>query len=121
MSEGFGIYNTKGTAAWNNTIIGSDGFDAIGLWSSTLGTVIGNNVSGFTPDSSVGLAQIYLDHNTTHDLVVCAEPSDTVVNQGTDNLIIGCQQPATTAEATIGRAAPDTSVPKPSLPKRKPF
>jgi hypothetical protein len=121
LSEGFGIYNTKGTAAWNNNVTGSGGYDAIGLWGSTLAAVAGNDVSGFTPDPSVGLAQIYLDPSTTQDLVVCAEPSDTVLNQGTNNLIIGCQQPATTAEATIGRAAPDTSVPKPSLPKRKPF
>jgi hypothetical protein len=119
LSEGFGIYNTKGTAAWGNTIIGSDGFDAIGLWSSTLSTVIGNNVSGFTLDPSVGFAQIYLDPSTTHDLVVCAESSDTVLNRGTDNVIIGCQQPVTTPEAATRGAAPDTSMPKPSLPRKK--
>ena len=84
---------------WNNTITGS-GYDAIDLLgSSTMSTVIGNKLSGFTPDSAVALAQIYLDPSTTHDLVVCAERSDTVFNQGTNNIVIGCHQPAAAAVA----------------------
>ena len=112
LSEGFGVYNTKGTAAWNNTVTGSDGQDGIGLWSTTLDTVINNNVSGFTVDSTVGLAQIYLDPYTTQDLVVCAERSNTVLNQGTNNIIIGC----TAAKDSV---APAVSAPKPNLPKDK--
>ena len=91
FSDGIDAYNTQGTAIWNNRITGT-GFDAIGLSGSTLSRVIGNNVSGFTPDPSVGLAQIYLDSATTQDLVVCAEPSDTVLNQGTENIVVRCQQ-----------------------------
>jgi hypothetical protein len=116
LSEGIGINNTTGTAAWNNSITGSDGFDAIGLYSSTLATVVRNNVSGFTVDSTVGNAQIFLDTSTSRDLVVCAEPSDTVLNQGTNNAVIGCQQPATT-----GSVAPAIAAPRPNLPKGKPF
>src|SRR5208337_4984964 len=117
---GIGVYNTKGTVAWNNSVTGSDGFDAIGLWSSTLSTVIGNNVSGFSVDSTVGFAQIYLDPFTTQDLVVCAERSDTVLNQGTNNTIIGCQ-PVTSPAAATDSVAPAVSKPKPNLPKGKPW
>lgn len=90
LSDGIDAYNTKGTAIWNNNITGT-GFDAIGLFGSTRSRVIGNNVGGYTPDPTVGLAQIYLDPTTTRDFVVCAEPSDTVLNQGTNNIVIRCQ------------------------------
>ena len=113
LSEGIGVYNTKGTVIWNNSVTGTDGFDAIGLVNSTLDSVINNNVSGFTVDSTVGNAQIYLDPATTHDLVVCAERSDTVLNQGTNNTIIGCQQSTASAEAAKSAA-------RPSLPRKKP-
>lgn len=113
LSEGIGVNFTKGTAIWNNSVTGTDGLDAIGLWSSTLDTVIGNNVSGFTPDPTVGNAQIYLDPSTTHDLVVCAERNDTVLNQGTNNIVFGCQQSTASAHAA-------TSATRPNLPRRKP-
>ncbi len=121
LSEGFGIYYTKSTAAWNNTITGSDGFDGIGLWGTTLDTVISNNVGGFTVDSTVGNAQIYLDPNTTQDLVVCESPSTTVLNQGTNNTVIGCQQPATTPAAATENVAPAVSTTLPIPPKGKPW
>lgn len=121
LSEGFGIYYTKATAAWNNTVTGSDGYDGIGLWSSTQSMVIGNNVSGFTVDSSVGYAQIYLDPNTTQDLVVCESPNTTVLNQGANNIIIGCPQPAMTPEAATENLAPAVSTPLPTPPKGKPW
>lgn len=117
LSEGIGINNTKGTVTWNNSITGSDGLDAIGLYSSTLATVIRNNVSGFTVDTTVGNAEIFLDPSTSHGLVVCAESSDTVLNQGTNNTVIGCQQPIT----ATGSADPATVRPRPNLPKIKPF
>lgn len=112
LSEGIGVWYTKGTAIWNNSVTGKDGYDAIGLNSSTLDTVINNNVSGFTVDSAVGLAQIYLDPSTTYDLVVCAERSNTVLNQGTNNAIIGCQQSTASAEAA-------TSATRPNLPRKR--
>jgi hypothetical protein len=118
LSDGIDAYNTRGTLIWNDTITGS-GYDAIGLRGSTLSSVIGNNLSGFTPDPAVGLAQIYLDPSTTHDVVACAERSDTVLNRGTDNIVIGCQQPEATPEAATVRVAPAVATPKPNLPKGK--
>lgn len=115
-SEGIGVYYTKGTAVWNNSVTGSDGTDGIGLWSTTLDAVVNNNVSGFTVDSTSGLAQIYLDPSTTNDLVVCAERSDTVLNQGTNNAIIGCQQSTASAEAATQTAASAT---RPNLQRKK--
>ena len=78
-----------------------------------------NNVSGFTVDSTVGFAQIYLDPSTSQDLVVCAEAANTVLNQGTNNTVIGCQQQEATAEAAAKRATPAASARKP-FPKGKP-
>ena len=120
LSVGIGAYNTKGTVLWNNSVAGTDGFEAIGLYNSTLDTLINNNVSGFTVDSTEGNAQIYLDPSTTHDLVVCAERSDTVLNQGTNNTIIGCQQPTATPKAAEN-VSPTATVPGPRLPKGKPW
>ncbi|MGO9864820.1 MAG: hypothetical protein ACLPLR_14500 [Terriglobales bacterium] len=121
LSEGIGVYNTKGTAVWNNSVTGSDGTDGIGLWSTTLDAVANNNVSGFTVDNTAGLAQIYLDPSTTSDLVVCAERSDTVLNQGTNNAIIGCEHStASTASAEDSRsAARAASASRRSLPRQK--
>ena len=114
LSDGIDAYNTKATVIWNNTITGT-GYDAIGLSGSTLSTVIGNNVSDFAPDPSIGLAQIYLDPGTSHDLVVCAEPSNTVLNQGTNNVVIGCQQLAAKS------ISPPDSKRSLGLPKGKPW
>src|SRR5208282_600575 len=120
LSEGIGAYNTKGTVLWNNSVTGTDGLDAVGLYSSTLDTVINNNVSGFTVDSTVGNAQIYLDPSTTNDLVVCAERSDTVLNQGTNNIVIGCQPLIAATEATAETPAPAVSAAKPDAARGKP-
>jgi parallel beta-helix repeat protein len=109
------VYNPKGTAVWNNSVTRSDGFDGIGLWSSSFNTVINNNVSGFTVDSTYGLAQIYLDPSATNDLVVCAECSDNVLNQGTNKTIIGCQQSAAAAEGATSAARPNLLRKKPPL------
>jgi len=79
--------------------------------------VANNNVSSFTVDSTSGLAQIYLDPSTTNDLVVCAERSDTVLNQGTNNAIIGCQQSTASAEAATSAARPNILRKKPPLRK----
>jgi hypothetical protein len=117
LSEGIGVYNTKGTAVWNNTVTGSDGYDGVGLWSSSQDTVIGNNVSGFTVDPTVGFAQVYLDPSTTYDLIVCSSPTNTVLNQGTNNVVVGC----TASEAAAKSVNPATSKPRPGLPKGKPW
>lgn len=117
LSEGIGTFNTSATAILNNSVTGTDGLDAVGLHNSTLSTVIHNNVSGFTVDSSVGLAQIFLDSSSTNDLVVCSNPSDTVLNSGTNNLVIRCQQPA----AALGSADPANAVLRLYLPKGKPI
>jgi len=117
LSEGIGAYNTKGTLIWNNTVAGTDGFDAIGLYNATHGAVIGNHVGGFTLDSTAGNAQIYLDPSTTRDLVVCADPSDTVLNKGTNNVVIGC---AAAEDSAILSHTPATSIARPKFPNKKP-
>lgn len=120
LSDGIDAYNTQDTLIWNDTITGT-GYDAIGLHGSTSSAVIGNNVGGFTPDASVGLAQIYLDPSTSRDLVVCTEPSNTVLNQGTNNLVVGCQQPEAKLAAPTGNVAPSDSALRPKLLKGKPI
>jgi Pectate lyase superfamily protein len=106
LSEGIGVAYTKGTSVLNNSITGSDAFDAIGLYGSTLADVINNEVDGVALDSTVGIAQIFLDPGTSQDLVLCATPSDTLLNQGTDNIVIRCQQQgaAPTAASANGDA-----------------
>ena len=104
LSDGLDAANTKDTVVFNNTVTGS-GYDAIGLYGSTASAVILNNVSGYTPDASFGIAQIYLDPGTSRDHVVCAESTDTVLNQGTHNFVVGCQQ-LPTAPSSAGLAAP---------------
>jgi hypothetical protein len=120
LSDGIDAYNTKDTVILNDTVTGT-GKDAVGLLGSTLSSVIGNNLSGFIPDPAVGLAQIYIDQSTIRDLVVCAERSDTVLNQGTDNVVSGCQQPEATPEAAPIRVSPAVATPRPNLPKGKPW
>jgi hypothetical protein len=41
-SEGIAVVGTKGTMLSNNSVVGSDEFDAIGIHDSTLATVINN-------------------------------------------------------------------------------
>ena len=98
-SGGIDAFYTTGTMILNNTVTGS-GWNAIGLYGSTSSALTYNNLSDFAPDPTFGsAAQIYLDPGTSHDLVVCAGSTDTVLNQGTNNVVIGCQQAATTSEA----------------------
>jgi parallel beta-helix repeat protein len=119
LSDGIDAVSTKGTTILNNTITGS-GYDAIGLHGSTSSTIIRNNVSDFTPDTTEGsTAKIYLDPGTRHDLVVCAESTNTVFNQGTNNVVVGCQQPATTPEAETRSEAPGSSVHQLRVPRHK--
>ena len=77
--------------------------------------VVQDSVSGFTVDSTVGLAQIFLDSSRSNDLVVCSNPSDTALNLGTNNLVIGCEQVIAT-----GSPDPANTPFRPNLPKGKP-
>jgi hypothetical protein len=119
LSDGIDVVNTQGTTIMNNSIAGT-GYDGIGLWASSLDQVIGNNVAGYTPDPAVGIAQNNLDPAASQDHVVCSSPTDTVLNQGSNNRLIGCQQLAMAPQAATGRAAAESSVPQRLLPKRKP-
>jgi hypothetical protein len=112
LSDGIDAFYTKGTVIWNNIISGS-GYDAVGLRGSTQSAVIGNDVNGFTPDPAVGLAQIYLDPNTTEDLVVCAQPSNTVLNQGTNNTVIDCKKLRAGPESVTNNVDPAAYTPGP--------
>jgi len=116
LSEGIGAYYSKGTAIWNNTISGTDQYDGVGLWSSTGSSVIGNNLSNVTIDPT-GLAKIYLDPYTTKDFVLCSNFSDTVLNQGTNNVVIGCRQLDPAAKSV----SPATSKRSLGLQKGKPW
>jgi len=116
LMEGIGAYNTKGTVILNNSVKGSNGTDAIGLWNSSRDTVIGNNVSGFSVDPT-GYAQVYLDPYTTYDFVLCSNPSNTVLNQGTNSVVIGCQQLDPAAKSI----SPSDSKRSLGLPKGKPW
>lgn len=116
-SDGIDAFNTIGTVILNNTVTGS-GWDAIGLYGSKSSTLMLNNVSGFVPDPSTGsTAQVYLDPATSHDLLVCTESIDTVLNQGTNNVVIGC----TASEAAAKSVSPAIPKSRPGFPKHKPW
>jgi hypothetical protein len=118
--EGLSLYNTKGTFLWNNTFTGS-GADAIGLWGSTFCTVLGNHLESFFCDPSAGLARFYLDPASSHNLVVCAGPLDTVLDEGTENRIIGgFQLNSAGADGVPVKAARSTFAGPPNPPRRKP-
>jgi len=116
LSDGIDAFNTQSTGILNNTVAGT-GYDGIGLWGSTYSAVIGNNVSAYTLDPTVGLAQLHLDAASNFDLVVCFNPNDTVLNQGTNNMVIGCQQ----LDAISKSVSPANSKPRLDLPKGKPW
>jgi hypothetical protein len=95
------------------------GFDAVGLLRSTYSSIIRNNVRGFTP--LTGLAQIHLVPSTSNDLVVCATRSDTVLNQGTNNRVIGCQPTVATSATTTNSTDPANSKPLPVSQRGNPW
>jgi hypothetical protein len=125
MWAGIGAYNTRGTVLWNNTISGT-GAAAIQLGGDqgidTRCTVIGNHLRGFFPDPAFGLAQIHLGPATSHNLVVCADPLDVVLDQGTENKVIGgFQQNSTSAEGLALKPDLATPMARPIRPGMKPF
>lgn len=92
FGEGIDANYVTGAEVKGNTVTGTGGYDAISLWGSTRSTLIANDVRGFTPDPTVGFAQIYLDPFTADNHVVCAGPGVTVLDQGTGNKVTGCGQ-----------------------------
>jgi len=91
------IYSTTGTAIVNNKVSGT-GPDAIGIWNGTYAAVLDNDLAAFTANPDAGLAQIVLDGSleglpdTSNSTVVCKARGTTVLNLGSNNTIIGCQQ-----------------------------
>jgi hypothetical protein len=76
----------------------------------------------FFPDPAFGLAQIHLGPATSHNLVVCADSLDTVLDQGTDNKDVGGWLQATNSlNAFTVKGAPAMSVVRPIPQRRKPF
>lgn len=112
MWAGIGAYNTRGTLLWNNTISGS-GAAAIQLGGDeavdTLCTILGNHIQNFLADPGFGLAQIHLGPATSHNLVVCSSPLDTVLDEGADNKVLGGWPQAKASSATFGRTPPGPS------------
>jgi hypothetical protein len=78
-------------------------------------------VTGFTANPDAGLAQIVLDRDlqglpdTSDSTVVCKTPSDTVMNLGTNNKVIGCTQ------VTNNNAQPSKMSAGPKVLKKKPL
>jgi len=116
---------TSGTTIMNNKIVGTGQF-AIGMEDDTYAAVLGNDVTGFVADS--GFAQIMLDGtllwgtpaDTSYSMVVCKTPSDTVMNLGTNNTMIGCKQVTNAAGVVSQKAAPRIAV-RPEVLKRGPL
>jgi hypothetical protein len=93
LSEGIALVATRGVLLLNNSISGAGEVDAIGIYGGTLDTVIHNNLSGFALDSTQGVADIFLDAQASQNLVVCSSPGASVLNLGSENAVVGCQQP----------------------------
>lgn len=111
---------TTGTTILNNKISGT-GPDAIGIYGGTYASVLRNDVTSFTANYASGLAQIVLDGSlfglpdTSQSTAVCKTPSDTVLNLGVDNKIIGCQETASSS------ARASKMIPRPKVLTKKPF
>lgn len=101
MAWGIDAIDVRSASILNNTIAGV-GNHAIALSGVTSSNLIGNDLSSFLPDGSDAASQIRLGAGTSRDVVVCSEPSDTVLNQGTANVINGCQTSSAVAAAAKG-------------------
>jgi len=114
--DAIGAYFTADTLVANNKIAGSAA-DAIGIWGGTHAAVLVNDVTGFAPNPALGLAQIVLDGDlvglpdTNDSLVVCRSPTNTVLNLGAGNKVIGCQS-ATAATPSLALDRMTTLKPK---------
>jgi Periplasmic copper-binding protein (NosD) len=115
LMDGIGAYDTQKATIWNNTFSGT-AVDAIGLYGTSFSTVVSNKVDDVTLDPTSGLAQIYLDPTSSFNLVVCASPDDTVIDKGTMNKVIGCEESTGSAQAAPA-ALP--AVTRPNPPRTK--
>ena len=124
LGEGIDVTDVTGTVIAGNTISGKDEYNAIGLWGITNhSTVIGNDIRGvsvagsgsYPPDPAVGTAQIHIFWDTSDNVVVCSRRTDTALDQGTNNKVIGCAKPVATPRAPAVRAAPAAPRLRPGL------
>jgi hypothetical protein len=110
---GIDINNIKGAVISGNTITeaATGTYEGIGVWGNVDGwpmatgnVIVGNDVSGVALDPTPGfaLAQIFLDSYTSKNLVGCLRHTDNVLDLGTNNTVIGCDPPTTTAKAATG-------------------
>jgi hypothetical protein len=83
--------NTQRVNIWANRLVGQ-GQTAIGFFGGSQNSVVVNDLSRFTPDPSLGNWQMFFNPDTSRDFVVCARSSDTVLNLGTDNTVLGCHK-----------------------------
>ncbi len=82
FTDGILLVNTANTSIRNNVFTGS-GRDAILLAGTTQAKVLDNDFSGFV----AGWVDVTLTPTSTRNLIFCASPSDTVLDQGVDNRI----------------------------------
>jgi len=124
VNDAIGAVFTTATTIIKNKLSGS-GQDGVGIYDGSYAAVLENDVTGFSPNP--GFAQIVLDGSlfglpdTSNSAVVCKTTSDTVMDLGTNDKVIGCQQVTATSEAASRKAAPAVLKPRPGLPKGKPW
>jgi hypothetical protein len=116
--DGIGANNTQNATIWNNTISGT-AVDAIGLHGTSFSTVVRNKVGDLTLDPTYGLAQIYLDPTSSLNLLVCSSRDDTVIDKGTMNEVIGCEESTGSAQAAPAASTAHLAVTRPNPPRTK--
>ena len=118
VNDAIGAVFTTATTIIKNKLSGS-GQDGVGIYDGRYAAVLENDVTGFSPNP--GFAQIVLDGSlfglpdTSDSTVICKTPNDSVLNIGTNNKIVGCQQVAT------AEAQRSTMTTAPNVPKKKPL
>ena len=131
LLDGIGAYSTQNATIWNNTISGT-AVDAIGLCASgaltgctgtlqgtSFSTVVRNEVGDLTLDPTYGLAKIYLVPTSMLNVVACSSRDDTVIDKGTMNEVIGCEESTGGAQAALAVSAAQAAVARPSAPRTK--
>jgi hypothetical protein len=118
LLDGIGANNTQNATIWNNTIRGT-AVDAIGLHGTSFSTVVRNKVGDLTLDPTYGLAQIYLDPTSSLNLLVCSSRDDTVIDKGTMNEVIGCEESTGSAQAAPAASTAHLAVTRPNPPRTK--
>jgi Periplasmic copper-binding protein (NosD) len=118
LLDGIGANNTQNATIWNNTISGT-AVDAIGLHGTSFSTVVRNKVGDLTLDPTYGLAQIYLDPTSSLNLLVCSSRDDTLIDKGTMNEVIGCEESTGSAQAAPAASTAHLAVTRPNPPRTK--